>query len=83
MNEWKKKILSCKIDGAKLKYSDKSLDYQNLDKKKYWNLSYKYDILFVNKSIVNTFTKVTWHNFNDLVRQRHWVWDDMTIMITV
>ncbi len=27
---------------------------------------------------LNTSTKVTWHNFDDLVRQRYWAWGDMT-----
>ncbi len=27
--------------------------------------------------IINTSTKVTWHNFDDLVRQCYWVWGDM------
>ena len=28
--------------------------------------------------IINTSTKVTWHNFVDLVRQCYWVWGDMS-----
>ena len=31
-----------------------------------------------SKLTINTSTKITWINFDDLVRQCYWVWGDMT-----
>ncbi len=45
-------------------------------------LDYLYINFLMNLSMgvteINTPTKVTWHNFDDLVRQCYRVWGDMT-----
>ncbi len=43
------------------------------NKKSYWH-----GVFSFWKFYANTSTKVTWHNFDDLVRQCYWVWGDMT-----